>query len=121
MKALYKTLLEKSKQAMLSVVSIYRNPIITFKTEIFIVNAEIAWTYLFHVFYNFCKIDYAYYILVNGRKKYIYVENKRRKMWELSKCIECAESPLDESTKSNLRFIILLRNEIEHSSCKLLF
>ena len=42
MKALYKTLLEKSKQAMLSAVSIYNNPIISFKTEIFIVNAEIA-------------------------------------------------------------------------------
>jgi len=118
MKALYKTLLEKSKQAMLSAVSIYNNPIISFKTEIFIVNAEIAWTYLFHAFYNLCKIDYAYYTLVNRRKKYTYVENKRRKMWELSKCIDCTESPLDESTKSNLNFIIMLRNEIEHSSCK---
>ena len=39
-------LLIKSREAMLAAVQIYNNPQITFKSEIFISMASIAWTYL---------------------------------------------------------------------------
>jgi hypothetical protein len=45
---------------MLSAVQIYNNPLITFKTESFIVLSLIAWTYLLHAYYRKQGIDYRY-------------------------------------------------------------
>lgn len=45
-------LIYKSKEAMLSAVQIYNNPLIKFKSEIFIVIAIISWTYLMHAYYK---------------------------------------------------------------------
>ena len=50
-------LLHKSSEAALSAVQIYNNPLITFKTESFIVLMIIAWTYLLHAFYRKQKIE----------------------------------------------------------------
>ena len=41
-------LLDKSKEAMVSAVQIYNNPLIKFKSEMFITTAIISWTYLMH-------------------------------------------------------------------------
>jgi hypothetical protein len=41
-------LILKAREAMLSAVQIFNNPLITFKTESFIVLSVIAWTYLLH-------------------------------------------------------------------------
>lgn len=116
MKATWKVLLEKSKQAMVSAVSIYNNPSITFKSELFIVNSQIAWTYLLHAYYE--KINVKYYYgkkQPNGKFKYDKIDG-RRKEWDLKKCVNALESPIDEATKRNLEILIKIRNSIEHSS-----
>ena len=46
---------------MLSAVQIFNNPLITFKTESFIVLSVIAWTYLLHAHYRRQQIEYRYF------------------------------------------------------------
>ena len=107
-------LIEKSREAALSAVQIYNNPNTTFKTEAFIVLFTIAWVYLLHAHYRRQKIDYHYYKIVNGRKRYRERRGDLLKYWGLSQCIAVAECPLDKHTVNNLKFLIGLRNQIEH-------
>lgn len=106
-------LIQKSREATLSAVQIYNNPTTTFKTESFIILFIIAWVYLLHAHYRSKKVDYRYYEIINGRKKYAYADGGR-KYWDLSKCISVSECPLDKHTVNNLKFLIGLRNQIEH-------
>lgn len=108
-------LLEKSREALLSAVQIYNNPNIKFKSETFIVLAIIAWTYLLHAYYHSRHIDYRYFdITANGRKKYDRTKRGAYKYWELERCLNCDDSPLEKAVATNLRFLIGIRHEIEH-------
>ena len=111
-------LIIKSREAMLSVVQIYNNPNIQFKTESFIVLSNIAWTYLMHAYYRTKDIDYRYYSFKGKRKIYDRTKNGAYKNWELERCISCDESPLDKTTRANLMFLIGIRHEIEHQMTK---
>lgn len=51
-----KHLLIKSREAMMAAVQIYNNPLISFKSESFIVLSNIAWTYLLHAYYKSIKL-----------------------------------------------------------------
>lgn len=115
MKATWRVLLEKSKQAMISAVAIYNNPSITLKSELFIVNSEIAWTYLFHAYYAKSDVNYYYKKKQkNGRFKYDKIDG-RKKEWELTQCLKVIESPIDDATRKNLELLIKIRNAIVHS------
>lgn len=107
-------LIAKAKEAMLSAVQIFNNPNISFKSESFIVLSNIAWTYLLHAYYKSKDIDFAYYKIVNSRKKYDKTQRGTVKYWELEKCLNDAGNPIDEISKTNLLFLIGLRHEIEH-------
>lgn len=107
-------MIQKAREAMLSAVQIFNNPLITFKTESYIVLSMIAWTYLLHAYYRSQKVDYRYFSMVGKRKKYVYNPDGSIRHWDLSECIAQAGCPLDKDTKNNLRFIIGLRNQIEH-------
>jgi len=107
-------LLKKSREAMLAAVQVFNNPLIKFKTESYLVLAVISWTYLMHAYYEKLGVDYSYYTLKGKRKQYVKTEYGAVKKWELSKCIKAIESPLNQSMKMNLEFIIGLRNEVEH-------
>lgn len=113
-KSIANELLEKSKEAMFSAVQIYNNPLIKFKSEMFIITAIISWTYLMHAYYKKHKIDYRYYKLSGKRKKYDKTKNGAYKHWELERCINEKKSPLDKGTVNNLKFLIGIRHEIEH-------
>lgn len=106
-------LVEKSREAALSAVQIYNNPTTTFKTESFLVLFIIAWVYLLHAHYRKKKVEYRYYKVVNGRKKYDKVDGAY-KYWDFNKCLSIAECPLDSHTVNNLKFINGLRNQVEH-------
>lgn len=106
-------LIEKSREAALSAIQIYNNPTTSFKAESFIVLFVISWVYLLHAYYRSKKIDYRHFKIVNNRKKYDYIDGEI-KHWELSMCLSVPECPLDNHTKNNLRFLIGLRNKIEH-------
>lgn len=107
-------LLTKSREAALAAVQIFNSPLITFKAEIFIVLMNIAWTYLFLAYYRRRGVEYRYF---TRRSKYrVFAKTKRGayKHWELERCLEAPESPIDKGTANNLRFLIGIRHEIEH-------
>jgi hypothetical protein len=101
---------EKAVELMKSAVTVYNNCTIGFRTEIFIVNALIAWTYVLH----------AYFIkrLINP----IYLENNalkltadgEEKFWDLSECLKAKDLPLTLGETNNLKYLLLLRHVIEH-------
>ena len=107
-------LIKKSRESMLAAVQIFNNPLIKFKSEAFLVLSVIAWTYLFHAYYEQIGVDYRYYKLSGKRKVFDKTEFGAIKEWELSKCIKAKESPINDPIKKNLEFIIGLRNEVEH-------
>ena len=107
-------LLIKSREAMLSAVQIYNNPQITFKSETFISLAVISWTYLLHTYYANNGIDYRYYKMKGSRKYYDRTKHGAYKHWELERCLDDKNSPIDSETTNNLKFLIGIRHEIEH-------
>ena len=107
-------LLCKSREAMLSAVQIYNNPHITFKSESFITLAVIAWTYLLHAYYANNNVDYRYYDKKGKRKFYQRTKHGAYKHWELERCLNEKNCPLDSDTVNNLKFLIGIRHEIEH-------
>jgi hypothetical protein len=107
-------LILKSREAALSAVQIYNNPLTTFKSESFIVLFVIAWTYLLHAYYREKNIDYRYYFMPGKRKKFVRNPDGSIKYWDLKECLSQNDSPIDKHTKNNLQFLIGLRNQIEH-------
>lgn len=114
-------LLAKSREAALSAVQTFNNPLIQFKSETFIVLMIIAWTYLLHAYYRQRGIEYRYFETgTNGRRKFGRTKRGAFKFWELERCLNDANCPLDKATCSNLRFLIGLRHEIEHQMTRAL-
>ncbi|MFI5259161.1 MAG: DUF3644 domain-containing protein [Candidatus Limnocylindrales bacterium] len=108
-------LLAKSREAALTAVQTYNNPLVRFKSETFIVLMTIAWTYLMHAYYTRAEVDFRYLDKDPGSKrKYKRTPDGGYKWWELSSCIKVVECPLDRGTVNNLNFLIGLRHEIEH-------
>ena len=99
-------LLIKAREAMLLAVQSYNNPRTYFRSEVFIVTAVIAWTYLLHAHYRAQSVDY--------RHKNQKTKKGEDKYWELSKCLNARNCPIDDGTKRNLNFLIDIRHEIEH-------
>jgi len=109
-------LVRKSREAMLSAVSIYNNPQIDFKSELFIVTAVISWTYLLHAYYRKAKIDYRQIDRkhIGKHKRVLKTQYGAVRHWSLEECLDCPQSPVDAVTTMNLKFLIGIRHEIEH-------
>lgn len=107
-------LLDKSRDAALSAVQSFNNPLRTFRTETFIVQMVIAWRSLLHAYYHDQGVEYRYCTRQGRRRKFERTKSDGFKYWELEQCLKANECPLDEESKLNLRFLIGLRNEIEH-------
>lgn len=107
-------LLTKSREAMLCAVQIFNNPNIQFKSESFIVLSNIAWTYLLHAYYRESKFEYRYFKQAGKAKRYDRTKKGAYKYWELERCLNEKNCPIDEVTISNLMFLIGLRHEVEH-------
>lgn len=99
---------------MLCAVSIFNNPHVVFKSESFIVLSDIAWTYLLHAYYREKGVDYRYYEQRGTKKRYDRTKRGAYKYWELERCLNDNQSPIDQVASANLRFLIGLRHEIEH-------
>ena len=111
-------LIEKAREAMLSTVQIYNNPLISFKTESFIVLSLIAWTYLLHAHYRASGTDYRYFVKKEKRKRFVRNPDGSIRYWDLKECLSHATCPLDNDTRNNLLFLIGLRNQIEHKKAE---
>ena len=69
---------------------------------------------MLHAYYRSKGIDYRYYKQNKKRKTYDKTRYGAKKHWEIERCLNDRSCPLDKDTKSNLRFLIGLRHEIEH-------
>lgn len=107
-------LLRKSQEAALSAVQLFNNPLVRFKTETFIVLIVIAWTYLLHAHYRSEGVEYRYYEKRGERRRFTRSSGGGFRYWELERCLNVRECPLDRDTVNNLRFLLELRHEIEH-------
>jgi hypothetical protein len=107
-------LVKKSREAMLTAVQIYNNPQIEFKSELFIVTAVIAWTYLLHAFYRKHRVEYRQFRQIGERRRFLTTSFGAVRRWGLEECLRSADCPLDEIVRKNLFFLIGIRHEIEH-------
>jgi hypothetical protein len=107
-------LLKKSREAALAAVQIFNNPNISFKSEAYVVLMIIAWTYLLHAYFRKEKIEYRYFDKNGNRRIFHKTKYGAPKYWELERCLNDANSPVDKDSANNLRFLIGLRHEIEH-------
>ena len=109
-------LLIKAREAMLFAVQSYNNPRALFRSEIFIVTAVIAWTYMLHAYYRKANVDYRY--KSKKRDGDVSIQKTKQgedKYWDLSKCLKSPHCPVkDTGTVHNLSFLIEIRHEIEH-------
>ena len=112
--SIQRQLLNKSREAALSAVQSFNNPLRTFKSETFIVQMVMAWRGLLHAHYHQQRVEYRYHILQGKRRKFDKTKSKEFRYWDLTQCLKADECPLDATTQFNLRFLIGLRNEIEH-------
>jgi hypothetical protein len=107
-------LVKKSREAALAAVQIFNNPNITFKSETYVVLMIIAWTYLLHAYYRSNNIEYRYFTQNGKKRNFSKTKHGASKYWELERCLNETNCPIDKDTANNLRFLIGLRHEIEH-------
>jgi hypothetical protein len=107
-------LIKKGREAMLTAVQIFNNPHAEFKAELFIVTCTIAWTYLMHAYLRKRGIEYRRFTQKGKRRR--FEKTRHGAYWNLSlwECLDHPDCPLEEPVKNNLRFLIGIRNEIEH-------
>ena len=101
-------LLIKAREAMIAGVQTFNSAGLTFRAELFIVTAIIAWTYLLHAWFRREGIDYRY----AGQK----TKEGAEKFWELGHCLKQPKCPVKGGATRNLEFLIEIRQEIEHRS-----
>lgn len=109
-------LLIKAREAMIAAVHTFNGAGLTFRAELFIVTAIIAWTYLLHVWFKREGIDYRHMKNENGQQVVAKTPSGADKFWELGQCLKHARCPVSQGAKDNLGFLLELRHEIEHRS-----
>lgn len=93
---------------MIAGVQTFNSAGLTFRAELFIVTAIIAWTYLLHAWFRREGIDYRY----RGQA----TKEGAEKFWERGHCLKQPRCPVKGGAARNLEFLIEIRHEIEHRS-----
>ena len=111
-----KTILENSINSAIVAVETYNRPGAKFRIENYIILMIIAWTKLFHAYFQSTLGERYFYKEKNGRYKIIDGE---KKAWELKECIKNYQksanvNKISEAVVANLNFFIGIRNKIEH-------
>lgn len=109
-------LLIKAREAMIAAVHTFNGAGLTFRAELFIVTAIIAWTYLLHAWFRREGIDYRHTENRGGQKVVTKTPGGADKFWELGQCLKNPRCPVEQGVKDNLAFLLELRHEIEHRS-----
>lgn len=89
----------RAREAMILAVQIFNSAAFRFKTEVFSVLVNIAWTYLLHEFYE---------------RKNVKIEQKDGRSLLLSQMINRSDCPLSNGAKNNLCSLKDIRDEVEH-------
>lgn len=105
--------LEKARTAAIAAIEVYNKPGSQFRTAHFIVLITIAWTALFHsVFFE--RGVKPYYSKGSGTgTRYDRVDGEY-KHWDLTECLKKYYGDQNPPERSNIQFLIGLRNRIEH-------
>ena len=106
-----KSILKSSIDSALLAVEVYNKPRTAFRTQAFITMMIIAWTRLFHAYFNH-RFGPKYFYKKKGSNRYEVIDGEK-KAWELKTCIS-KYGKLSEAVKANLKLFIKLRNKIEH-------
>lgn len=104
----------KAVEIFKTAVLVYNNNVLSTRTETFIVLSIIAWTYLLHARLISEGVTPVY---KNADGTPVLVDDQE-KLWELSYCIERPEGGLSSGEKANLKYLIAIRNAIEHRSAE---
>jgi hypothetical protein len=107
-------LLVKAREAMIAAVHVFNGAGLYFRSELFIVTAIIAWTYLHHAYYRREGVDYRHFENLDGVRRVTLTKEGAEKYLELAACIRHARCPLDQHETNNLEFLLGIRHEIEH-------
>ena len=107
--------LQKACSAATAAVEVYNKPGPHFRAAHYIVLMTMAWTALFHaVFYRRRVKPWYTQRTASGRGiRYQHVEGEP-KHWDLSECLKQYYADQHPAVRQNLRFILGLRNKIEH-------
>lgn len=105
-------LLVKAREAMIAAVHTFNAAGLTFRAEIFITTAIIAWTYLFHAWFKREGIDFRY----RHKGTIKTLPSGAQVFWELGRCLKHPRSALNAGARLNLEFLLEIRHEIEHRS-----
>lgn len=89
----------RARESMMLAVNVFNNSMVLFKSEVFSVLANIAWTYLLH----------DYYI-----KKGISIVDDNGYTFSLSYMIDRNDCPLSKGIINNLKSLKIIRDEVEH-------
>ena len=89
----------RAREAMILAVQIFNSAALNFKTEVFAVLANVAWTYLLHEFYV--------------RKDEEILQDDDRSLL-LSQMVERDDCPLSDGVRNNLRALKIIRDDVEH-------
>lgn len=112
-----RSILENSINSALTAVEIYNRPRTQFRMENYIILMIIAWTKLFHAYFQSEIGERYFYKEKNGRYKKVDGE---KRAWELKEYIKEYQKSnksypqLSDSVVANLHFFIGIRNKIEH-------
>ncbi|MDK9719666.1 MAG: DUF3644 domain-containing protein [Rhodospirillales bacterium] len=90
----------RARESMIVAVQIFNSPTVLFKTQVFAVLANIAWTYLLHEYYM---------------RKLGSIAGTDGKTWALSFMLQRDDCPLTNGMKRNLTALKEIRDAVEHS------
>ena len=89
----------RAREAMTMAVQIFNSSTLKFKTEIFAVLANIAWTYLLHEYYD---------------RQGVSIVSKSGRSILLSQMTKRSDCPLPTGVQNNIYALVEIRNAVEH-------
>lgn len=89
----------RAREAICLAVHVFNSPTMLFKTEVFAVLANVAWTYLLQEYYS---------------RRNIKIADEKGRTFELSKLLALPQCPLSAGVKSNLQDLKQIRDAVEH-------
>lgn len=105
---------DKARESALLAVEIYNKPLTTFRSGGYVTLMCIAWTALFHAVFFRRNVKPFYH---DCRRPRLYQKvDGDYKAWELSTCVSEFYGDKTPGPRTNLEFIVGLRNKIEHRS-----
>jgi hypothetical protein len=106
--------LEKARDSALLAVEVYNKPAAVFWSGAYLVLMCVAWTSLFHAVFLRPKLK-PYYRRMDNPNRHAKAD-RERKYWELGTCLDEYLQGSHTAVRENLKFLIGLRNKIEHRS-----